>query len=83
MENGPSRPGLTPSPDELAQMTPEEIRENKRVAEELVFGAGFKRDRNGRPIEQGIGSPGRETVQHREALERAAERKKLVALLPG
>lgn len=42
----------------------------KLSAEELVFGVGFKRDANGKPIEQGIGAIGHETPQHINALER-------------
>jgi hypothetical protein len=81
--NGPPRPGLCPTREELALMSPEEIRANNVVAEELVFGVNFKRDRSGRPIENGIGSPGHESIHHREELERAAARKKLLAALPG
>jgi hypothetical protein len=44
--------------------------EAKRRVEEDVFGVGFRRDRSGRPVEQGIGSPGHETEQHYDALSR-------------
>ena len=48
------------TPDELALMSPEE-RAAWRAQEEIaIWGAGFKRDRNGRPIEQGIGCQGKE-----------------------
>jgi len=39
-------------------------------AEEQVFGVGFKRDANGKPIEQGHGALGHETPQHKNALQR-------------
>ena len=61
----------TKSPDELSIMTPEQIAEWRRQEEVNVFGAGFKRDRNGRPVEQGIGAPGNESVNHFLALEKA------------
>ena len=40
------------------------IEDAKRKVEEDVFGVGFKRDANGRPIERGIGAPGNELAQH-------------------
>jgi len=40
-----------------------------------VFGVGHKTDDKGKPIEQGMGSPGNETYQHKEALRVALERK--------
>jgi hypothetical protein len=58
------------TPDELAVMTPEE-RAAWRAGEDIaVFGVGFKRDRNGRPIEQGIGSPANPSPQHFAMLEK-------------
>jgi hypothetical protein len=38
--------------------------DSRRKADEDVFGAGFQRDKNGRPIERGIGSPGNENETH-------------------
>jgi len=35
-----------------------------------VYGEGFKRDKNGKPIEQGRGSPGNQTRQSVDACER-------------
>jgi hypothetical protein len=37
---------------------------------EAVYGAGFKRDRNGKPVEKGIGSAGNPSEQHFTAIER-------------
>jgi DNA repair protein RadD len=60
--------GLRPAPDEL---TPDEQKAH-RAAEELnVFGVGFRRDKGGRPIEQGIGAPGNESENHFLALAKA------------
>lgn len=39
--------------------------------EEKVFGVGFKRDIEGRPIEQGHGAKGHETPSHQNALQRS------------
>lgn len=44
------------------------IEDAKRKVEEDVFGIGFKRDANGRPIERGIGSVGNELAQHVAAI---------------
>ena len=46
-----------------------------RIMRERVFGAGHKTDPDGKPIEQGMGSPANETHQHKEALRIANERK--------
>jgi hypothetical protein len=52
------------TPDELAELTPEERRAHFRKEEDIVFGADCKRDRNGKCIEQGIGSPGNINDNH-------------------
>lgn len=46
-----------------------------RIMRERVFGAGFKVNDAGQPVEQGLGSPGHETPQHKEALRLSLERK--------
>jgi hypothetical protein len=61
----------TKSPDELSIMSPEAIAAWRREEEVNVFGVGFRRDRNGRPIEQGLGSPANPTEQSFRALERS------------
>jgi hypothetical protein len=43
-----------------------------------VFGVGFKRDENGRPIEQGIGSASNPSPQHFAALAREKQRQGLL-----
>ena len=60
----------TKSPDELSIMTPEQIAEYKRAELLNVFGHDVKFDRQGRPIEQGIGSIGNESHNHFLALEK-------------
>ncbi len=61
---------LAPTAEELAEMTPQQIAERKRAMEENVFGAGFRRDQNGRPIEMGIGSAHQQSQHHLAALAR-------------
>lgn len=53
-------------------MTPEAA---KHKMNEYVFGVGYKKDDNGKPIENGLGSPLNPTSQHLEALRIATERK--------
>lgn len=64
--------------DEMAALSPAELKAHLLKEEETVFGVGFRRDKDGRPVEQGIGAPGRETAQHREQLAREAERRALM-----
>ena len=61
----------TKSPDELSIMTPEQIKAYLDDEARHVFGENYRRDRQGRPLEQGIGAPGNETETHFAALERA------------
>ena len=74
---------VTLSPDEFKALTPDEQREHLRKEEIQVFGVGFQRDKHGRPIEQGIGAPGRETDNHRAGSAAEAYRKRLAAEQPG
>jgi hypothetical protein len=60
--------------EELEELTDEERVLYDRAQERLVFGADVKFDEKGRPIEQGIGSPGRESKQHLAALQKEQER---------
>jgi hypothetical protein len=60
----------TKTPDELSIMTPEEIAAYRALELENVFGAGYRRDRNGKPIEQGRGSISNPTEQSFAALEK-------------
>ena len=58
---------------EKALLTPEQLRNWEAEKERQMFGDGFKRDRHGNPIEQGIGSDGHETANHFRAM-RESER---------
>lgn len=55
--------------EELAALSPAELRTYRAVQEANVFGHDHKKDAQGRPIEQGIGSPGNENINHVRALE--------------
>lgn len=59
------------SPDELAAMSREQRELYAEQQRQAVFGVGYRVGRDGRPQEQGIGSPGNLTEQHFAALERA------------
>lgn len=47
----------------------------RRVLRDRVFGVGHKVDEDGKPLEQGLGSPANPTPQHIEALRLATEKK--------
>lgn len=49
--------------------------EAKRIMADRVFGVGHSHDEEGKPVEQGLGSPANPTPQHKEALRLATERK--------
>lgn len=59
----------TKTQEELAAMTPGEIKEHLAAEEKIVFGHDFQK-RKGTPIEQGLGSPGRETPNHFAAIRK-------------
>jgi hypothetical protein len=59
------------SPTELSLMSPEEIAAWREQERQHVFGFGYKVDGNGKPIEQGIGSKGNESVNHFAAMKKA------------
>jgi hypothetical protein len=56
--------------EEIAAMTVEEREEWKRQEEIAIWGAGFRRDRNGKPIEQGLGSADNPTENSFKAIEK-------------
>jgi hypothetical protein len=64
---------VTKTPEELAAMSPEEIKEHQRDEEMTVFGRtrlnepDFKKVK-GQPVEMGVGSPGRENGNHFAAI---------------
>jgi hypothetical protein len=59
---------VTLSPSEFELLTPDERKAHLAAEEKIVFGQTFQRDRNGAPIEVGIGSPGRESVNHMQSI---------------
>jgi hypothetical protein len=50
--------------DEWDELSPEEKRAHREAEFRNVFGADAKRDRSGKPIEMGIGSPSQPTENH-------------------
>jgi hypothetical protein len=50
--------------DEIAALDPIDRLKYEEVQRRLVFGEHYKRDADGKPLEQGIGSPGRENANH-------------------
>jgi len=61
---------VTKTPLELAELSPEQRRQYVREEEASVFGPNPLRDRDGRPIEQGVGSASQPTHNHVAALKR-------------
>lgn len=59
----------TKTTEELDAMTPEERKAHRAEEEKIVFGTDFKKVK-GKPVEQGIGSPGRETPNHLNAIRK-------------
>jgi hypothetical protein len=57
--------------DEWDELTPAEKKQHLEDEAKNVFGHDHKKDRHGKPIEQGIGSPGNLSEQHFAALARA------------
>lgn len=58
------------TPKELAQLTPAELKQYEIGEANAVFGVGHKHDREGNPIEQGMGSYAHPTLQDVVATER-------------
>lgn len=57
------------TPEERSVMTPAELKAHQAEEDKIVFGSDFKRVK-GKPVEQGIGSPGRETPNHLAAIRK-------------
>jgi hypothetical protein len=57
--------------EEIQAMTPEQRAVYDEEQRKTVFGFDYKKDASGRPLEQGIGSPGHETENHYAALAKA------------
>lgn len=60
---------VTKTPEEMDLMSPEERKAHFAAEEKIVFGTDFEK-KKGVPIEQGIGSQGRETHNHFMALRK-------------
>jgi hypothetical protein len=54
--------------EEIAAMNPDERREYDDLQRRIVFGHDSKVDKAGRPIEQGIGSEGNQSLNHFQAI---------------
>lgn len=60
---------VTKTQEEWDMMTPAEQKTHMIEEEKIVFGTDFKKVK-GHPVEQGIGSPGRETSNHLNAIRK-------------
>lgn len=60
---------VTKTPEEWDLMSPDERKAHLASEEKIVFGHDFQK-RKGAPIEQGIGSPTRETQNHFTAMRK-------------
>lgn len=60
---------VTKTQEEWDSMTPTEQKAHLIEEEKIVFGTDFKKVK-GHPVEQGIGSPGRETANHFAAIRK-------------
>lgn len=60
---------VTKTPEEWDAMSPQERKEHLAAEEKIVFGTDFKKVK-GHPVEQGVGSPGRETNNHFTAIRK-------------
>jgi hypothetical protein len=61
---------VTKTIEEMAALTPEEKVAHFAAEENTVFGDDHKK-RDGLPIEQGIGSPGHESINHYRSIRRS------------
>jgi hypothetical protein len=57
--------------EEVEAMPPEQRAIYDEEQRKIVSGHDYKKDANGNPVEQGIGAPGHETVNHYAALAKA------------
>jgi hypothetical protein len=61
---------VTLTQEETEALTPEQRVAHQAAEDLVVFGVNAKRDRNGNYIEQGVGSPGRESLNHLAAIRK-------------
>ncbi len=64
---------LNPTDEELANMSPQEREVVPELLKRNVFGEDYATDRQGNPVEQGFGAPGRHTPNHWAALRKAEQ----------
>ncbi len=64
---------LNPTDEELAMMSPQEREVVPELLKRNVFGEDYATDRQGNPVEQGFGAPGRHTPNHWAALRKAEQ----------
>lgn len=60
---------VTKTMEELDAMSPAEKKAHAAEEEKIVFGHDFKKVK-GKPVEVGIGAPGRETANHLNAIRK-------------
>lgn len=60
---------VTKTQEEWDAMNLQERKEHMAAEEKIVFGTDFKKVK-GKPVEQGIGAPGRESDNHFRAIEK-------------
>ncbi|SHH38241.1 hypothetical protein [Bradyrhizobium erythrophlei] len=62
---------VTLTPEEMQVLTPEQRAAHQAAEDLIVFGQDAKLDGHGNYIEQGVGSPGRESINHLAAIRKA------------
>jgi hypothetical protein len=58
---------------EIGELPPNFFELHEEAKAKATFGHDYKRDRNGKPIEQGVGSPGNESINHFISLKKAEQ----------
>ena len=61
---------VTLTQDEFGALNPEQRAAHLAEEEKIVFGHNFRRDAKGNPIEVGIGSPGRPSLNSLQAIRK-------------
>jgi hypothetical protein len=61
---------VTLTQEEFQVLGPEERKAHLAAEEKIVFGQNFERDRNGRPVEAGIGSPAQQSINSLAAIRK-------------
>ena len=61
---------VTLTQEEFQVLGPDERKAHLAEEEKIVFGHNFQRDRTGQPVEQGIGSPGHQSINSLAAIRK-------------